>query len=58
MKEFLKELRSTFYSDLDVKGYNEFINMDARTRFLHDLMIIEMKEEYEKRANARLKSKK
>lgn len=58
MKEFLKEFRSTFYADLQVKGYNEFINMDARTRFLHDRMIIEMKEEYEKRANARLKSKK
>ena len=58
MKEFLREFRSVFFEKLQVKEYQEFINSDPRTRFLNDRMKIEMKEEYIKRAEARLKSKK
>lgn len=58
MKEFLNELRDKFYGELQWKNHCNFLAANPRERFLDDLAKIEMKEEYIKRANARLNSKK
>ena len=58
MKAFLLELRSKFFAENMAKEWMSFCDLSPRQRFLSDRAKIEMKEEYIKRAEARLKSKK